>query len=95
LLTATVRNLGLFKKKPFLKIYAANGFSRYMTVKNDIDKIFPKNFNFKGMDLHVHPSPSTLSITIGLQSSENKDVSIDSGLHPVHSPFHLPLDFSI
>jgi len=39
--------------------------------------------------LHVHPSPSTLSITTGLQSSENKDVSIGPGLHPVHSPFHL------
>jgi len=23
----------------FVKIYAANGFSRYMTLKNDIDKI--------------------------------------------------------
>jgi len=40
--------------------------------------------------LHIYPSPSTLSITTGLQSSENKDVSIGPGFHPVHSPFHLP-----
>jgi len=37
----------------------------------------------------VHPSPSTLSITTGLQSSEYKDVSIDPGLHSVYSSFHL------
>jgi len=31
----------------------------------------------------IHPpSPSTFSITAGLQSSEYKDVSIGSGLHP-------------
>jgi len=34
------------------------------------------------------PSPSTLSITTGLQSSEYKDVTIGPGFHPVHSPFH-------
>jgi len=28
---------------------AANGFSRYMTLENDTDKIFRKNFNFYGM----------------------------------------------
>jgi len=39
--------------------------------------------------LHGHPSPSTLSIITGLQSSEYKNVSIGLGLHPVHSPFHL------
>jgi len=32
--------------------------------------------------LDVHPNPSTLSITTGLQSSEYKDVSIGPGLHP-------------
>jgi len=41
--------------------------------------------------LKIGPTcPSTLSITAGLQSSEYKDVSIGPGLHPVHSPFHLP-----
>jgi len=41
--------------------------------------------------LEIGPAcPSTLSIITGLQSSEYKDVSIGPGLHPVHSPFHLP-----
>jgi len=40
--------------------------------------------------LHVHSSPSTLSITTGLQSSEYKDVNLGPGLHPVHSLFYLP-----
>jgi len=34
------------QKKLFLKVYAANGFSRYTTLKNDIDKIFQEIFNF-------------------------------------------------
>jgi len=41
------------------------------------------------LTLHVHPNPSTLSITTELQSSEYKDVTIGPGLHPVHLPFHL------
>jgi len=48
------------------------------------------------VSLKIGPAcPSTLSITTGLQSLEYKDVSIGPGLHPVHSTFYLPLDFSI
>jgi len=42
------------------------------------------------VSLEISPAcPSTLSITTGLQSLY-KDVSIGSGLYPVHSSFHLP-----
>jgi len=36
----------VIQKNYFFKIYAANDFSRYMILKNDIEKFFPKIFNF-------------------------------------------------